>query len=319
MAQKAWIREFEIEEPDAKVAYQPVGSGAGRIQFLKGEAAYATSDVPLSRWQLSEAVQRCKPGKVVEVPAYISNVIVVFNIGKTSEIELTPSTLARIFNLQITRWRDPEIRRENPSITKFHGQITRVWVAIESGVTQAFTQYLSEAAPKDWTRGSSEWYPVTIEARSVASPKELVETLYENDGTIGFLDASQLSGLKTVSIKTGNGRRDVAVPSPGVAVRILESSPEAKALKKSPYMLPFELKRTGHPKQYYPITLVSYLIGCTSYDSAAEAAAVKGLFEFAVSKEGQLIASEEAGADFLRGELQKKVEKAVGAIGAAGQ
>jgi phosphate transport system substrate-binding protein len=270
--------------------------------------------VPFERWQLTEAVQRCKPGKVVEVPVYISNVIVVFNIGKTSEIYLTPSTLARIFNLQITHWRDPEIRRENPSITKFHGEITRVWVAIESGITEAFTQYLSEAAPKDWTRGSSEWYPVTIEAQSVASPKELVETLYANDGTITFLDASQQKGLKTVSIKTGNGPRDLAVPSPGVAARILETSPEEKSLKKSPYMLPFKLNRTGHPKQYYPLTLVSYLVGCTSYDSPEEAAAVRGLFEYAVGREGQLIAQEEAGADFLRGKLQKRAEAAVHAI-----
>ena len=61
--------------------------------------------------------------------------------------------------------------------------------------------------------------------------------------------------------------------------------------------------------------LVSYLIGCTTYDDAAQAALVKGYFNYAVSADGQAKAQEAAGSAPLSDALRRKFQQAVDAIG----
>ena len=58
-------------------------------------------------------------------------------------------------------------------------------------------------------------------------------------------------------------------------------------------MFPFDLDRKTESPGTYPIVLVSYLIACTEYDSADEAALVKGYLEYAISPEGQEAAADE--------------------------
>jgi phosphate transport system substrate-binding protein len=60
--------------------------------------------------------------------------------------------------------------------------------------------------------------------------------------------------------------------------------------------------------------LTSYLIACTKYDSADEAAAVKAYLEYVVSPEGQELAAEQAGSAPLSPALTSKVTPAIEAI-----
>ena len=46
-AQQAWIAGFQDANPDVTIAYDPVGSGGGREQFISGGVAYAGSDAAL--------------------------------------------------------------------------------------------------------------------------------------------------------------------------------------------------------------------------------------------------------------------------------
>ena len=89
-------------------------------------------------------------------------------------------------------------------------------------------------------------------------------------------------------------------------------------MAKTPYMFPFELDRKTESSGTYPIVLVSYLIACTEYDSADEAAIVKGYLEYVISPEGQEIAASNAGSAPLSSGLTKKIEPAVEAIRLAG-
>jgi phosphate transport system substrate-binding protein len=79
-------------------------------------------------------------------------------------------------------------------------------------------------------------------------------------------------------------------------------------------MFPFKLDRKTESQGTYPIVLVSYLIGCTKYGSAGEAAVVKGYLEYAISPEGQEAAAENAGSAPLSASLTKKITPAVEAI-----
>lgn len=48
-AVEAWIAGFQGTNPDAKVAYNPSGSGAGVSTFLTGATAWAGSDAEIGR------------------------------------------------------------------------------------------------------------------------------------------------------------------------------------------------------------------------------------------------------------------------------
>jgi phosphate transport system substrate-binding protein len=78
-----------------------------------------------------------------------------------------------------------------------------------------------------------------------------------------------------------------------------------------------DIDRKTEESGVYPIVLVSYMIGCESYDDAAKADVVKGWLEYVTSEEGQKEAADKAGSAPLSSEFSGKVAEAVGAIKAA--
>ena len=81
-AQEAWVAEFVSQNSGATVSYDPVGSGGGREQLIAGGVAYAGSDAALEEeeGELSKAMKRCEPGEVIEVPAYVSPIAIIYNL-----------------------------------------------------------------------------------------------------------------------------------------------------------------------------------------------------------------------------------------------
>jgi phosphate transport system substrate-binding protein len=311
-AQEAWIAEFENANSGATVSYDAVGSGGGREQFIAGGVAYAGSDAALEEeeGELEKAAKRCNPGKLIEVPAYVSPIAIIYNLEGVESLQLDPETLAKIFNQEIDSWNDPAIAKDNPGVELPDTRITPVNRSDESGTTENFTDYLSQVVPSIWSYEVSGDWPVKG-GEAAQGTSGVVEAVTAGDGAIGYADASQAGELGIATIKVGD---QYVEPTPEAAAKILEESPEAKDLAKSPYMFPFELARKTESEGTYPIVLVSYLIACTKYDSASEAALVKGYLEYAISAEGQEIAAETAGSAPLSASLTKKITPAVQAI-----
>jgi phosphate transport system substrate-binding protein len=311
-AQEAWIAEFENENSGATISYDAVGSGGGREQFIAGGVAYAGSDAALEEeeGELKKAIDRCNPGKLIEIPAYVSPIAIIYNLESVESLQLDPETLAKIFNQEIDTWNDPAIAKDNPGVELPDTRITPVNRADESGTTENFTDYLSQVVPSIWSYEVSGDWPVKG-GEAAQGTSGVVEAVTAGDGAIGYADASQAGELGVATIKVGN---EYVEPTPEAAAKILEESPEAKDLAKTPYMFPFELDRKTESQGTYPIVLVSYLIGCTQYGSADEAAIVKGYFNYVISSEGQSIAAENAGSAPLSASLAKKIQPAVDAI-----
>jgi phosphate transport system substrate-binding protein len=311
-AQEAWVAEFENANSSATVSYDAVGSGGGREQFIVGGVAFAGSDAALEEeeGELKKALDRCNPGQLIEIPAYVSPIAIIYNLEGVESLQLSAETLAGIFSQKITTWNDPAIAKENPGVELPDTRITPVNRSDESGTTENFTEYLSKVVPSDWPYEVSGDWPVKG-GEAAQGTSGVVEAVNAGDGTIGYADASQAGELGVATIKVG---KQYVEPTPEAAAKILEESPEAKDLAKSPYMFPFELDRKTESEGTYPIVLVSYLIACTEYDSASEAGLVKGYLEYVVSPEGQEVAAENAGSAPLSSSLTKKVEPAVAAI-----
>ena len=311
-AQEAWIAEFENENSGVTISYDAVGSGGGREQFIAGGVAYAGSDAALEEeeGELSEALDRCKPGQLIEIPAYVSPIAIIYNLEGVESLQLSPETLAKIFNQEITSWDDPAIAKDNPGVELPDTRITPVNRSDESGTTENFTDYLSQVVPSVWAYEVSGDWPVEG-GEAAQGTSGVVEAVSAGDGAIGYADASQAGELGIAKIKVGS---EYAEPTPEAAAKILEESPEDKALAKGPYMFPFELDRKTESQGTYPIVLVSYLIACTQYGSASEAEIVKGYLEYAIGAAGQEVAAENAGSAPLSSSLTKKVTPAVEAI-----
>jgi len=312
-SQEAWIAEFENANGGATISYDGVGSGGGREQFIAGGVAFAGSDTPLSEdeGELAKAIKRCAPGELVEVPNYISPIGIVYNLPGVEELKLTPETLAKIFNQEIENWNDPEIAKENEGVELPDTRIVPVNRSDESGTTENFTDYLSQAAPKVWTHEvSGEWPVKGGEAASGTSG--VIEAVANGEGAIGYADASQAGELGKALIQVGS---TWAEPSAEAAAKVLDLSKEDPELEKGQKnVIAFEIDRKTEASGVYPIILVSSMIGCTKYKSADEAALVKAYFEYAISPEGQELAAEAAGSAPLSPELTKKAEAAIAAI-----
>jgi phosphate transport system substrate-binding protein len=311
-AQEAWIASIEAENSAVTISYDPVGSGGGREQFSAGGVAYAGSDAAISEeeGELKKAVKRCEPGELIEIPAYVSPIAVVYNLPEVEDLQLEPETLAKIFAQEITTWDDPAIAKSNPGVELPDTRITPVNRSDESGTTENFTEYLSEVVPSVWKfEVSGDWPVKGGEAANGTSG--VVEAVAAGEGAIGYADASQAAELGIAKIKVGS---EYAEPTPEAAAAILEESPADKELSEDSYMFPFQLDRKTEAQGTYPIVLVSYLLACTKYGSADEAAAVKGFLEYVISPEGQEAAAENAGSAPLSAALTKKITPAVEAI-----
>lgn len=311
-AQEAWVAGFQTTHTGVTVNYDPTGSGAGRETFQQGASAFAGSDRAFKAEEITAGpFDACTPDTgIVEFPAYISPIALVFNVDGVDSLKLDAPTVAQIFSGKIAKWNDPAIAAQNEGVTLPDLNITAVHRSDESGTTGNFTDYLAAAAPTDWTVGSIESWPTEFGGEGAQGTSGVVEAVTNGVGTIGYADASRAGDLGTVEIKVGE--KYVAY-SPEAAAAIVDASPLEEG--RTDHDLAIKLDRTSSADGVYPIVLVSYLVGCEKYADAANAEIVKEYFSYIVSEEGQKVATDAAGSAPISADLRTKVQVAIDAIG----
>jgi len=312
-AQEGWIAGFGDSEPGVTVTYDAVGSGGGREQFLSSGVLFAGSDSALKEDELTSATDRCFGGEAVELPLYISPIAVIYNLPDTGvdNIQLDAATVAKIFRGEITTWDDAAIADQNPDATLPSTAITVVNRSDDSGTTENFTEYLFEASDGTWTDEASDAWPLASQ-QSGDGTSGMVTTVSAAEGAIGYADASQAGDLGTVALKVG----EEYVPfSPEAAAAAVDASPLSDDATDK--RITYQLDRTTTEAGVYPLVLISYLIGCDTYDDAAAAANVKAYFSYIASEDGQARANEAAGVAPISDDLRTQVEAAIETISAS--
>jgi len=311
-AMGAWVAGFLDWNPGATVNYTATGSGAGRDQFIAGGAAFIGSDAYLDDEELPQAQERCGgPDNIVEFPGYISPIAVIYNLEGVADLNLSPATIARIFNQQITNWNDPAIAADNAGVPLPDLAITAVNRADESGTTENFTEYLVATAGADWPyEASGEWPVAGGEAAQQTSG--VVGAVGGGQGTIGYADASQAGELGVANVAVGS---EFVAPTPEAAAAVVEASPRAEGRGANSFA--FDLARDTTASGAYPIVLVSYEIACTTYDDPAQAELVKAFMTYVASAEGQEAAAGAAGSAPISDTQRSTFQPAIDAIGAA--
>ena len=306
----AWKKAFQSANPSVTVNYDPVGSGGGREQFIAGGLAIAGSDAYLDDEELTKAKERCK-SDVVEVPTYISPIAVIYNVEGVEQLNLSPKTIAGIFEGTITTWNDAAIKADNPDATLPTGKITPVHRSDDSGTTKNFTDYLDQTSEGAWTGGVVETWPVKG-GEAAEGTSGVVAAVTNGAGTIGYADASQAGDLGKAHVKVGDEYTEV---TPEAAAKVLDASKAVEG--RAATDIAITVDRKVAEKGVYPIVLVSYQIACQSYDDKAQADLVKAWLSYITSTEGQQVSASDAGSAPLTDTVADKVKTAVESISAS--
>jgi phosphate transport system substrate-binding protein len=309
-AQDAWIAAFQTEHPRATVEYDPVGSGSGRDGFQAGASDFTGSDRPFTIAELASGeFSSCRPGSdIVELPAYISPIAIVFHLDGIDRLDLAPTTIARIFSGEIVRWDNPEIAEENPGVDLPPMAISAVHRSDDSGVTENFTEYLHEAAGGDWPWEPSGIWPVDG-GEAAQGTAGVANAVANGRGTIGYVDGSQAQGHATVAVRVGDGYVPYSADAAAAAV---DASPLEPGRADGDLVI--DLDRRGAVGDVYPVVLVSYLVGCESYLDPHQAELVREYFGWVVSDEAQRMAAKYAGSAPLATGLAERARDAVDRI-----
>ncbi|HEY0374755.1 MAG TPA: phosphate ABC transporter substrate-binding protein PstS [Amnibacterium sp.] len=308
-AQTAWQKGFQTANSGVTVNYDPQGSGAGRTAFENGGADFAGSDSALPAAELSGAFKECKAGtKGIDIPVYVSPVALVYNLSGVKSLNLDGATLAKIFSGKITKWNDPAITALNKGTSLPGSSITPVYRSDKSGTTNNFTDYLHQTAGSVWTQPAADAFPYKT-GEGAAKGSGVVSAVTNGKGTIGYVDNSSAGALSVAKIKVGSS---FVAPAAAVASKIAETSPLDTAHSGNDVVV--KINRTTTDAAEYPITLVSYLIACQTYQDSSKAALVKAYAQYVTSDAGQQAAASTAKSAPMTGTLAAKAQAAAATI-----
>ena len=312
-AVEAWIAGFQGANPDAKIAYNPSGSGAGVQTFLTGATAWAGSDKALADDEVEQSKSVCADGTAFDVPVYVSPIAVIFNLKGVSDagkhINMDADTIAKIFDGKITKWNDPAIADQNKDLTLPDTAITVVHRSDKSGTTQNFVSYFKDQAPDSWTYDLSENWPNEV-GQGAKGTSGVVSTVKQADGTIGYADFSQVGDLGTVAVKVGDSYNEISAEA---GSKVIEDSKQDDTVKGDNRIV-IKINHATEAKGAYPIVLVSYDIVCPAYKDIKQAEFAKAWLTYVTSDEGQKAAQDAAGTAPLPSSLKSEITKSIKAI-----
>ena len=312
-AVEAWIAGFQGTNPDAKVAYNPSGSGAGVSTFLTGATAWAGSDAVLSNDEVEQSKSVCASGNAFDIPVYVSPIAVVFNLngisGKGKTLNMDADTIAKIFDGKITKWNDPAIADQNKDLKLPDTAITVVHRSDKSGTTQNFVSYFKDVTPDNWTYDLSENWPNEV-GQGAKGTSGVISTVKQADGTIGYADFSQVGDLGTVAVKVGDKYNEISAEA---GSKVIEDSKQDDTVKGDNRIV-IKINHATEAEGAYPIVLVSYDIVCPAYKDTKQAEFAKAWLTYVTSDEGQKAAQDAAGTAPLPSSLKSEITKSIEAI-----
>ncbi|MBC7417531.1 MAG: phosphate ABC transporter substrate-binding protein PstS [Pedobacter sp.] len=169
-----------------QINYQSIGSGGGVLQLTNKTIDFGASDAPLNDEQTQGM-----GAKVLHIPVCIGATVVSYNIpGVKDTLNLSPNVLSSIFLGKIKNWDDPEVKKDNPTITFPDLMITVVHRSDGSGTSFIFTDFLSKVNP-EWKNkvgtGTSVNWPVGLGGKGNEGVSGLVK---QSPGSIGYVELS---------------------------------------------------------------------------------------------------------------------------------
>ena len=222
---------YTSRNPSAAInGYQAVGSGTGEADIIKNLVNWGGTDVPMQQSDINKdepSGDSYTVSQFLQVPIGLGGVAIAYNLpslGKKSNLVMTASVLADIYQGKIVYWNAAAIHNLNPKVNLPHNRIVVVARGDSSGTTFIFTNYLHAAVPAIWTTVPSKT-PLTLPPGGEAGSGNpgVAADIENTPNAIGYveysyllLNPSLLKGVAAIVNKSGKA----VLPSPaGVAAR----------------------------------------------------------------------------------------------------
>jgi phosphate transport system substrate-binding protein len=307
------IATFGDKCADAKVNYNPTGSGAGIKQFNAAQVDFAGSDSALKTEakdgvvEADDAKKRCAGNPAWNLPLVAGPIAVAYNVPGVEGVTLTPDVAAKIFKGEITTWNDQAIASLNSGAQLPATPIKVFYRSDESGTTENFLKYLADAAPAAWTDEPSKVWPGKVgEGREKSAG--VAEGVKSAAGGITYVEWSYArdNNLGVAKIDNGGGAVELTGETAGQALAAATPDGQGNDLRLK---IDYTTKEAG----VYPIVLVTYEIVCSKGLDAEKTALVKAFLTHLASEETQS-GLEEIGYAPVPAEVLTKVNTAIEAI-----
>jgi phosphate transport system substrate-binding protein len=213
-----WTEKYVDAKCGAQVTYQSVGSGAGITQFLQQTVDFGATDSPMK----DEDLAKSPNGAVLHIPATIGGVAISYNVEgvpRSTHLQFTGDTLAKIFLGTIKMWNDPAIVASNSGVTLPAKPITVVHRSDGSGTTGILTHYLSAVSP-DWSSKVGAGTTVNWPTGVGAAKNDGVATQVKNTAnSIGYNELAYVvaNNISYASIQNKDGGGFITPSSDTVA------------------------------------------------------------------------------------------------------
>jgi phosphate transport system substrate-binding protein len=274
--EKQWSSDYASKCSGAQVTYTGTGSGAGIQQFGSGTIDFAGSDVVMKPDEQSAANQACG-STALHVPVTAGGIAIIYNLQGVDNLQLSPDTLAGIFEGKITKWNDPKIAADNSGVKLPSTAIKTYHRADGSGTTSVLSSYLKAASPSVWTLGSDKTlnWP---SGQAANGSSGVVAGVKQTPGSVTYAEVSfaKQNSLPTAKIKNASGSY-VDISADTVSQAIGSGYSVTGTGNDLSGTLDFT-KMSG-----YPISTVSYAIVCSTYKNAAKGSLVKDYLTYAVT------------------------------------
>ena len=230
------ISSYQEKCQDAKIDYNPTGSGAGIKALVAGQADWAGSDSALKKEpkdgkvEVDEANKACG-SDAWNIPMVTGPIAISYNLQGVDKLVLTPKVVADIFNGKITKWNDPAIAAINSGVTLPDTAIKPFFRSDESGTTENFTKYLKAASGGAWTaEPAKQW---TGKGEGKTKSDGVAQAVKSTPGGITYVEWSYAKDnqLGIAQIDNGGGAVELTGESVGKAVEAAKPDGEGNDLR----------------------------------------------------------------------------------------
>ena len=275
------IANLATTAPNLTVEYGGGGSGKGRSDLQEKVVDFAGTDGVVK----AEDIAKFTGGEFVYVPTVIAPITMSYNLPGVDTLQLSPATIAGIYQLTITNWNDAAIAADNPGVTLPDQAIVAARRADGSGTTENFTKFLKAAVGPDaggtWALGSGstvEWPAGTQAGDGNSGVAQIVKS---TTGAIGYVDLSdaKANGLNVASVKNKAGKF--------IAPTLEGTSAAAEGVTIKDDLTYFLGWADGDAA--YPIAAQTWIIAYTTQADPAKAEAIRGFLTYLLN-EGQKLA-----------------------------
>jgi len=266
-----WFAEYNKQNPNVRVSYQSVGSGAGVEQFTQGTVDFGASDTAMK----PEEIAKVKQG-VVLLPMTAGAIVIGYNVpGVETGLRLPREVYTDIFLGNIKNWNDPRIAKANPNVKLPDLPITVVHRSDGSGTTAVFTQHLSAINPQWKSKvgsGKTVDWPTGVGAKG---NEGVTAQIQQTQGAIGYLEYGYAIQNKVPVATLQNQAGNYVAPTPESAARTLET------VELPSNLVAFINDPQG--KESYPIVTYTWIMAYDNYQDKNKAQALQNVIDWALT------------------------------------